>query len=71
MSKVGGPTPANIINATHSVVNLDPKDNSRGEAYVAFMGDHRPPGTLVGVAALADFRLTYEVQVMAIMNATG
>ncbi|KAK5192080.1 hypothetical protein LTR47_003537 [Exophiala xenobiotica] len=63
-----GATPADIIKVTHFVVNLDPKDNSRAEAYLKFMGDHRPPSTLLGVAALADPELLYEVEAMAIVH---
>src|ERR1700761_5193596 len=44
-----GATPADIVKVTHYVVNLDPKDKSRLEAYTKFIGDHRPPSTLVGV----------------------
>jgi len=65
-----GATPADIIKVTHFVVDLDPKDTSRAEAYVKFMGDHRPPSTLLGVAALADSNLLYEVEAMAIVQRT-
>lgn len=63
-----GAGPANIINLTHFVVNLDPKDTSRSEEFLKFMAGHRPPGTLVGVAALANPALSYEVQAMAIVH---
>ncbi|KIX03906.1 uncharacterized protein Z518_07459 [Rhinocladiella mackenziei CBS 650.93] len=63
-----GATPANIIKTTHFVVNLDPQDTSRAEAYLKFIGDHRPPSTLLGVAALADPNLLYEVEAMAIVH---
>ncbi|OCT48310.1 L-PSP endoribonuclease family protein [Cladophialophora carrionii] len=63
-----GATPADIIKVTHYVVNLDPKDKSRLEAYTKFIGDHRPPATLVGVAALAWPDLLYEVEAMAIVQ---
>ena len=64
----GGATPADIVKVTHYVVNLDPKDKSRLEAYSKFIGDHRPPSTLVGVAALAWPELLYEIEVMAIVH---
>jgi enamine deaminase RidA (YjgF/YER057c/UK114 family) len=63
-----GATPADIIKVTHYIVNLDPKDRSRLEAYTKFIGDHRPPSTLVGVAALAWPELLYEVEAMAIVQ---
>ncbi|KAJ5825839.1 hypothetical protein N7474_002977 [Penicillium riverlandense] len=62
-----GATPANIINLTHYVVNLDVNDSARSELVVKFLDGHRPPGTLVGVAALAHPELSYEVQAMAIV----
>lgn len=63
-----GATPADIIKITHFVVNLDPKDTTRAAAYVKFMGDHRPPSTLLGVAALAEPSILYEVEAMAIVH---
>jgi monoamine oxidase len=63
-----GATPKDIIKVTHYVVNLDPKDTSRVEAYVKFVGDHRPPSTLIGVEKLADPRYLYEIDVWAIVN---
>jgi len=65
-----GATPADIIKVTHFVVDLDPKDTSRAEAWIKFVGDHRPPSTLLGVAALADSTLLYEVEAMAIVSHT-
>ncbi|OAP61606.1 hypothetical protein AYL99_03809 [Fonsecaea erecta] len=63
-----GATPADIVKVQHYVVNLDPKDTSRGEAWLNFIGDHRPPSTLLGVAALATPALLYEVEAMAIIQ---
>lgn len=63
-----GATPANIIKVTHYIVNLDPNDKSRLAAYTKFIGDHRPPSTLVGVAALAWPELKYEIEAMAIVH---
>lgn len=63
-----GATPADIIKVQHFVVNLDPEDTSRADAYVKFMGGHRPPSTLLGVAALATPNLLYEVEAMAIVQ---
>lgn len=67
LRSVGG-TPANLINLTHYVVNLDPSDTSRTEVFSKFMSGHRPPGTLVGVTALANPALLYEVQGTAIVH---
>ncbi len=63
-----GATPADIIKVTHYIVNLDPKDKTRLAAYTKFIGDHRPPSTLVGVAALAWPELLYEIEAMAIVH---
>jgi enamine deaminase RidA (YjgF/YER057c/UK114 family) len=65
-----GATPANFINLTHYVVNIDTNDSSRSrsELLVKFVGGHRPPGTLVGTTALAHSGLSYEIQAMAIVE---
>ena len=63
-----GAKPADIVKVTHFVVNLDPKDTSRAEAYLKFMGDYRPPSTLLGVAALAEPSFLYEIEAMAIVH---
>lgn len=63
-----GATPANLIKLNHYVVDLDPNDTSRSEILLKFMAGHRPPGTLVGVAALAHPELFYEVDAMAIVE---
>jgi len=66
--EAAGATPANIIKVTHYIVNLDPNDKSRLAAYTKFIGDHRPPSTVVGVAALAWPDLLYEIEAMAIVQ---
>ncbi|KAB8199931.1 Endoribonuclease L-PSP/chorismate mutase-like protein [Aspergillus parasiticus] len=63
-----GATPKNLIKLNHYVVNLDPSDTSMSEILLDFMAGHRPPGTLVGVAALAHPKLLYEVEAMAIVQ---
>ncbi|KAB8218866.1 YjgF-like protein [Aspergillus novoparasiticus] len=63
-----GATAANLISLTHYVVNIDPNDRSRSELLVKFLGGHRPPGTLVGITALAHPDLSYEVQAMAVVE---
>ncbi|KAJ5205108.1 uncharacterized protein N7498_005987 [Penicillium cinerascens] len=66
--KSAGATPANLTSLTHYVVDLDPNDTSRSELVVKFLAGHRPPGTLVGVAALAHPSVLYEVQATAIVH---
>lgn len=63
-----GATPRDIVKVTHYIVNYDPADKVRTESYVNFMGDHRPPSTVLGVACLASPELLYEIEVMAIVN---
>lgn len=63
-----GATSANLIKLTHFSVDLDPKDTSRSELLQKFLGGHRPPGTLVGISALAVPELLYEVDAMAIVQ---
>ena len=63
-----GAEPKDIVKIQHFVVNLDPKDTSRAEKYLKFIGDHRPPSTLLGVAALAEPGMLYEVEAMAVVH---
>ncbi|KIW93302.1 uncharacterized protein Z519_05907 [Cladophialophora bantiana CBS 173.52] len=64
-----GATPKDIVKMTQFVVNLETSDNAaRSEAYCKFLGGHRPPSTLVGVAALAAPNWLYEVEAMAIVH---
>lgn len=57
-----------IVRVVQYVVNLLPQDPRRAQAYVKFFGDHRPPSTLVGVEALAEKELLYEIEVTAVAN---
>lgn len=63
-----GATIKDIVSVRQYVVNLLPMDPCRRELYEEWMGNHRPPSTLVGVAALADENLLYEIEVMAIVH---
>jgi enamine deaminase RidA (YjgF/YER057c/UK114 family) len=66
-----GASAKDIIKVTHYVVDLgkEPGDNEkRVAAYTEFMGDHRPPSTLVGVDRLADPRYLYEIDVWAALT---
>ena len=66
--EAAGATPKDIIKVTQFVVNLDANDKSRSEKYLKFIGDHRPPSTLLGVAALAEPALFYEIEAMAVVH---
>jgi enamine deaminase RidA (YjgF/YER057c/UK114 family) len=55
-----------IVRVVQYVVKLLPQDPRRGQAYVRFFGDHTPPSTLVGVEALAEKELLYEIEVTAV-----
>lgn len=63
-----GATIKDIVSVRQYVVNLLPMDPCRRELYEEWMGDHRPPSTLVGVAALADEKLLFEIEVMAVVH---
>jgi enamine deaminase RidA (YjgF/YER057c/UK114 family) len=63
-----GATTRDIVSVRQYVVNLLPMDPCRRELYEEWLGDHRPPSTLVGVAALAGENLLYEIEVMAIVH---
>ena len=57
----GGST-RDIVKVNQYVVDLDPQETTRGELYLKFMGDHRPPSTLVGVQRLAADDWFYEIE---------
>ncbi|KAF2866031.1 Endoribonuclease L-PSP/chorismate mutase-like protein [Massariosphaeria phaeospora] len=82
--KAVGATPRDIVHVRHYIVKetgdkeTDGKDlMERGweDQWIAFMkreaGGHRPPDTVVGVAALATRELLYEVEAWAIVNGIG
>lgn len=46
-------------------------DPGRAKLYCAFMGEHRPASTLVGVAFLADPGLLYEIEAMVVVEGKG
>lgn len=79
--KAAGATPRDIVHVRHYIVKesgdvemdkLDVVDRGWGEVWMEFMdregGGHRPPDTVVGVAALAKRGLLYEVEAWAIVT---
>lgn len=64
-----GATSRDIIQVRQYIVDLPSQDvRARAELYLDFMGDHRPPATLIGVDCLATKELLYEIEVMAVVN---
>ncbi|KAF2021078.1 YjgF-like protein [Aaosphaeria arxii CBS 175.79] len=79
--KAANATPGDIVHVKHYIVRdsgvaeLDAKDvvdRGWGELWMKFMDEmadgHRPPDTVLGVAALAKSNLLYEVEVLAVIN---
>lgn len=60
--------PRNIMSATHYVVNYDSDDTTRQELWAEFLGRAAPPGTLVPVEKLARPGLSFEIEVMAVVE---
>ena len=59
--------PQSIMKVTQYIVGAEnATDPARGQLYCAFMGEHRPASTLVGVAFLADPELLYEIEAVAV-----
>ena len=67
--EAAGAKKQDIISVRQYVVNLLPVDPSRTKMYNEWMGDHKPPSTLIGVQSLAAPELLYEIEVMAIVSA--
>ncbi|QDS71090.1 hypothetical protein FKW77_009084 [Venturia effusa] len=63
-----GATRKDIVSVRQYIVNLLPMDPCRRELYEQWIGDHRPPSTVMGVVALADEKLLYEIEVMAVVH---
>ncbi|KAF3019282.1 hypothetical protein E8E14_007405 [Neopestalotiopsis sp. 37M] len=76
-----GATPRDIVQVKHYIVkdtgdanmdSLDLIDRGWGDLWVAFMDEHanghRPPQTVIGVAALAKKEILYECEVWAVVN---
>ncbi|KAK1054232.1 hypothetical protein LTR12_016797 [Friedmanniomyces endolithicus] len=57
-----------IVRVQQFIVNLSSLDSTRVWAYSRFMGDHRPPSTVIGVQALAQKELLYEIEVTAVVR---
>lgn len=54
-----------IVKLTYYIVNFDPKTPRHRKPLMAFLGDHRPPTTLVPVPALAMPELLFEIEATA------
>ena len=61
-----------IVHIRHYVVDLlrggKGQDPSRQERYLNWMGELRPPSTLIGVQALAAEQLLYEIDVVCLVR---
>ncbi|KAF7563524.1 hypothetical protein G7046_g559 [Stylonectria norvegica] len=67
--RTAGATTQHIIQVRQYIVNLPAQDSrARAELYLNFMGDHRPPATVIGVDCLAKEDLLYEIEVLAVVN---
>lgn len=54
-----------ILKLTYYIVNFDPQVPRQRKPVMAFLGDHRPPSTLVPVPALAMPGLLFEIEATA------
>ena len=66
--EAAGATTRDIVSVRHYEVNYDPSNVTRRQIYTDWIGEHRPPSTLVGVAALAEEALLYEIEAMAVVS---
>lgn len=61
-----------IVHVRHYVVDLQRggqgQDPERAKRYVAWLGDLRPPATLLGVQALAQPHFLYEIDVVCVVH---
>ncbi|KAB8233260.1 hypothetical protein ETB97_007128 [Aspergillus alliaceus] len=63
-----GATTRDIVRITHYIIDVGSNaSDSFRKQYMDFIGDHRPPSSLIGVTALADPRLLYEIEATAII----
>lgn len=64
-----GATKEDIVQVRQYVVKLhDPFDPKRAAVYSKWIGDAKPPSTLIGVESLASKELLYEIEVMAVVH---
>jgi enamine deaminase RidA (YjgF/YER057c/UK114 family) len=67
-----GATKADIIQVRQYVVDLlrggKGQDPERAKRYVQWMGDARPPSTLLGISALAHPDLVYEIEIVCVVH---
>lgn len=50
------------------MVDMLPQDPARAKLYTEFMGQHKPPSTLIGVQSLAHKDLLYEIEVLVVLD---
>ncbi len=67
--QAAGAEKKDIISVRQYVVNLQPVDPARGRLYSEWIGDQKPPSTLLGVQSLAAPDLLYEIEITAIVSA--
>jgi len=67
-----GATKEDIVQVRQYVVGMSKhgteERKARVEAYTSFMGDCKPPSTLIGVESLATPELLYEIEVAAVVH---
>ncbi|KAH7356036.1 Endoribonuclease L-PSP/chorismate mutase-like protein [Pyrenochaeta sp. MPI-SDFR-AT-0127] len=72
--EAAGATKRDIIQVRQYVVNLlrggQGQDPERTKRYLAWIGEHRPPSTLLGVEALANEKLVYEIEIVCLVKST-
>ena len=61
-------TKKDIIQVRQYIVDLHPLDPGRAKLYAEWMSDYKPPSTVLGVQSLADEKLKYEIEVIAILR---
>jgi enamine deaminase RidA (YjgF/YER057c/UK114 family) len=70
--KAASATKEDIVQVRQYVVGMSKfskeEMKARADIYSKFMGDTRPPSTLVGVESLAAKEMLYEIEVIAIVN---
>lgn len=63
-----GATKQDIVQVRQYVVNLLPQDSARAKVYAEWIGEAKPPSTLVGVSGLADQRMLFEIEVICVVR---
>ena len=66
--EASGAKKEDIVSVRQYVVNLQPVDPARGRIYSEWIGNRKPPSTLLGVQSLAARELLYEIEVTAVVS---